>query len=134
MELNEIAEPGPPAERRKRPTWAWLAGGGGLTLIAILTATALELSLRPMSAPASDGALAAPPPDSDLLATFPLPSADPIMPPAPAPAAPEPPPPAAAEAAPPRPLDTTPPQSARVPTRPPPLRPAAPTMPRGKDG
>lgn len=136
MEHDEIPEPTLPAGWRKRPVWAWLAMSGGVALIAILTATGIELALRPLATEVSESAGAAPaspPPDIDLLATVPATPSAPgaIVSPLPAliPA------PLATEAAPARPLDATPPQSARVPMRTPPVaRPAPPTMGRGRDG
>ena len=119
-----------------RPAWAWLAMGGGLTLFVILTATAVELGLRPISAPSNEGADAAPVappvPDIDLLATVPAPLPPPIIEPKPMPPAEAP-----APVPPPSQVDTTAPQSARVPPRapqPPAARPVIRETPRGKDG
>lgn len=120
----------------KRPAWAWAAMGGGLTLFVILTATAVELGLRPISSPSNEAAevmpTAPPPPDTDLLATAPAPLPPPIIEPKPMPPAEAP-----APFPLPSPVDTTAPQSARVPMRAPqalPARPASREMPRGKDG
>lgn len=141
MEQNDDQAPSPaepPASPvwAKRPSWAWLAMGGGLTLFVILTATAVELGLRPISAPPIQGAEAMPAapssPDVDLLATAPAPLPPPVLEPMPMPPAEAPVP-----AAPPRPVDTTAPQSARVPMQAPqalPARPIGREMPRGKDG
>lgn len=142
MEHDDNQAPMPPTERpfgpiwAKRPAWAWLAMGGGLTLFVILTATAVELGLRPTSSPpgqsAEAGPLAPPPPDVDLLATVPAPLPPPIIEPKPMPPAEAP-----APVPLPNPIDTTAPQSARVPLRAPQVLPARPPlreMPRGKDG
>lgn len=139
MEQNDDPVPGLPVGRRKRPVWAWLTIGGGVTLIALLTATAMELALRPMVTPASEGAqaspAAAPPADLDLLATVPpMPSSS--DPPAASEPAPEPAPVLRSTEAPPPPLSTgtIPPQSVRVPLRAPPAQRVAPTTSHGRDG
>lgn len=66
---------------RKRPIWAWLTVGGGITLIALVGASVVALSQRPVGNATSDRPVAATPssPSDGQLAVTPPPP--PVAPP-----------------------------------------------------
>ncbi len=58
---------------RKRPVWAWLTVGGGITLIALIGVSVVALSQRPVAGTSSDRQVLADAPDEQLAITPPPP-------------------------------------------------------------